>query len=217
MAQSYYVIELTLKWLILLLAGLALLMVLAFVGGYGAAWSVFRAEGGLVEATPTPRVLSVELPEETEPKVVLSEATPVPPRPTLVPRAGGSSVGKQKLSESPVPTHTVPAKTPTRAPTPRPTATPKARATKSPKKAAATVFWVQVLASRHIEAIEKARRMLVEIGFPNDHHRVIESRVAGGGTLLKLRVGPFPDHESAERVRSRLQKKKFPDAWVVKP
>ncbi len=40
MAPSYYVIELTGRWLTILLAALALVMVLAFAFGYGAAWSV---------------------------------------------------------------------------------------------------------------------------------------------------------------------------------
>lgn len=219
MAQSYYVIELTFKWLVVLLLGLAVLIILAFAGGYGAAWSVFRADHAEVVATPTPGISSVEVPKDTGPEVVLSEATPVALKPTLVPHRESQTQARQPASgQAPTPTAETRSE-----PTPVPVRkaetkeTVAARAGESAKKNTPLMFWVQVLASRHIGAIEKARKRLVEAGFPNDHHRVIESRVAGGGVLLKLRVGPFPDHRSADRVRNRLQKQKFPDAWVVSP
>ena len=43
------------------------------------------------------------------------------------------------------------------------------------------------------------------------------ARVAGGDELHKLRVGPFPDRESADRVAERMRASGFPDAWIVAP
>ena len=204
MSPTYYVIELTPRWLTVLLLALAALMVLAFVGGYGAAWSVMGDGGEVAERAPQTGEAAVEtkvVEASTGPEVVQSVATPVPAEPTIVPG---------------------PAQTPSPTPTPRPEPTPvppkpTATATAHAVESAGAPFWVQVLASGNIQAIEKARRRLVEVGFPNANHKVSESRVAGGGVLLKLRVGPFPDRRSASRVMTRMQQSGFPDAWVVSP
>ena len=73
MAPTYYVIELTARWLTVLLVALALVMVLAFVFGYGAAWSVLSAGPPGTEtmvselgATPTPTLVEVEITEVPE-------------------------------------------------------------------------------------------------------------------------------------------------------
>jgi len=107
MSRSYYVIELSARWLTVLLVALALVMVLAFALGYGAAWSVLSGDGSAEEgitalraaATPTeiPEVV-IPTPEETREE----EVQPTPePEPTATP--------------SPEPTAP---------PTPRPTGTP---------------------------------------------------------------------------------------------
>ena len=107
MSRSYYVIELSARWLTVLLVALALVMVLAFALGYGAARSVMSGEAGhggeltALQAAPT----------ETEiPEVVIPTEIPRPEaRPTSTPR--------------PEPTATS-TPDPTRPPTPAPTATP---------------------------------------------------------------------------------------------
>jgi len=214
MGETYYVVELTLKWLILLLVGLALLIVLAFAGGYGAAWSVLSAENegvSTVKSEPKDVLETEEIKDEKENAVVASVATPVlppptitpaPKRPTKVPTSSPVKNAGNVVKPSPVP--------PKKVKSPQ-TKKAGAGATKSGE------FWVQVLASRHQESIEKIRKKLVDAGFPYDHQRVIRKRAAGGGILLKLRVGPFPDHSSASRVKERLRKKKFDDAWVIAP
>ena len=60
MGRSYYVIELSARWLTVLLVALALLMVTAFSLGYGAAWSVKKCPVGAGgrEASPTPVVMT---------------------------------------------------------------------------------------------------------------------------------------------------------------
>ena len=94
MSRSYYVIELSARWLTVLLVALAVVMVVAFALGYGAAWSVLNAErktGQItaLQAAATP----TEIPEVVIPTVIaaaavapamteISTATPRPPTPT---------------------------------------------------------------------------------------------------------------------------------------
>jgi cell division septation protein DedD len=211
MSRTYYVIELTPRWLAILLVVLAGLMVLAFVGGYGAAWSTLggsvarSVEKGVSES----EITEVEIEDPRESEIVASVATPDPVKPTVTPGV---------VAVEP---------TPTPAPSPKPTVRPQATATPKPSPIPASStpsppimdegFQVQVVASSHIQTIEKARRKVVDLGFPNSEHHIVETRVAGGGILLKLRVGPFPDHDSAQRVMRRMQAGGFPDAWVVRP
>ena len=190
MAPTYYVIELTARWLTVLLVALALVMVLAFVFGYGAAWSVLTAgqPGGETTVgelsfspTPTPvEVVITAVPAES----TVQEATRVPQTAT---------------------------------PEPQPTATPEPRPTSRREQGKVEGFWVQVLASSKPATIEAARGRLSNLGFGADNQRVETSRVAGGNELLKLRVGPFPDRESADRVAERMRDSGFPDAWIVAP
>jgi len=208
MSKTYYVIELTPRWLAILLVAMAALMVLAFVGGYGAAWSTLGGPVGtgvMPVATQEGEIAEVKIEKPQGAEIVASVATPDPPKPTVTPIV-------DMVEPTPVPEPTA---TPQPTAIPQPTAVPTVAAPKSPPKAAG--FQVQVLASSRIQAIEKARRQLVDVGFPNSEHHVVETRVAGGGILLKLRIGPFPDHASAERVMRRMQAGGFPDAWVVKP
>jgi cell division septation protein DedD len=186
MSRSYYVIELSARWLTVLLVALAVVMVLAFALGYGAAWSVLsseRPETGMAAlraaATPT------EIPEVVIPTPI--GEPPEEPTPTPEP------------TEMPTPEPTTP-------PTPRPSPT-----------AAVTDFFVQVLASSHEATVEGARDRLVGLGFPRANQQVITVRNPGSAALFKLRLGPFPDRSSAERVAQRMSAAGFPDAWVVAP
>lgn len=188
MAPSYYVIELTGRWLTILLAALALVMVLAFAFGYGAAWSVLSEQPA---GSPQPVVAGAASPTPTPAEVLISA-----------------------VAEDPTP-KAAPTQTPTETPLPaKPTPEPE------PTKAPAAVtdgFWVQVLASTSDGAVENARKRLAELGFAREHQSVIRSPGPGGNELLKLRVGPFPDRPSAERVVKRMQSSGFSDAWVVAP
>ena len=187
MSRSYYVIELSARWLTVLLVALALVMVVAFGLGYGAAWSVLSekdsAEEGLTAlqaaATPPP-IPEVVIPTPEKPAQGAPEPTPEP----------------------------------TATPEPEPTATPLPRPTATP---AATDFFVQVLASSSSSAVEEARTRLEGLGFPRDHQRVITMANPGSATLYKLRIGPFPERASADRVSQRMSAAGFPDSWVVAP
>jgi len=191
MSQSYYVIELSARWLTVLLVALAVVMVLAFGLGYGAAWSVLSDErtneDGLTAlraaATPT------SIPEVVIPTPLSAPQDEVEPTP----------------EPTPEPTAT-PEPEPTAPPTPRPTAPP-----------AVTDFFVQVLASSKLPTVEEARTKLEGLGFPRDHQHLITVQNPGSAALYKLRVGPFIDRASAERVSQRMGAAGFPDSWVVAP
>jgi cell division septation protein DedD len=183
-APTYYVIELSPRWLTVLLVALALVMVLAFAFGYGAAWSVLADQGRSPEGMVARAAALPPTPTPTAAPV----GTPIPPtptvRPTLIP--------------------------------PRPTGTPVPTAAPSPRPIA-DGYWVQVLASSSRQPIQDAAQRLEELGFPRRNQDVASSPVAGGNQLHKLRVGPFPDRGSADRVVRRMRGSGFPDAWVVVP
>ncbi len=198
MSRSYYVIELSARWLTVLLVALALLMVFAFSLGYGAARSVGGDSAEVfVESVPTPLINEEVIPDPTPVQPAQTATGPVA---TPTPR--------------PMPPTAAPPTAPPATPTPKnklkPTATPRP----APK---ADGFYVQLLASSKQASIEEARTRLVGLGFDREHQQVVHSEVAGGNTLHKLRVGPFPERASADRVVQRMRTNGFPDAWVVAP
>ncbi len=191
MAPTYYVIELSPRWLTILLVALALVMVLAFAFGYGAAWSVLAAS---------------------------------PPPPGAGPLAAASATAtptplEQVIETVPEPTATVVPATPPSLPPSTPSPVPTAAAPPTPQRSASQgdEFWVQVLASSSRDNLGEAAEKLTGLGFGPEHRQVITATVAGGNVLYKLRVGPFPDRESADRVARRMRASGYPDAWVVTP
>jgi len=184
MSRSYYVIELSARWLTVLLIALALIMVIAFALGYGAAWSVLTAEQ-----------------TEGEMTALQAAATPTEITEVVIPTSVPTSAAKPTQTSTPSPTATPP---------PEPTATPT-------PTAAATEFFVQVLASAQQQSVEAAQSRLEDLGFASDHQHLITVQNAGAGVLYKLRIGPFPDRSSADRVAQRMSSAGFPDAWVVVP
>jgi len=204
MSRTYYQIELSSTMLTVLLVLLAGLLVVSFVLGYGAAWSMFHdgtTSDPAVDLVPTGMT-----PTPTPEEVVVLAPSPVGEVPTRAPAGGLSATPRQPATATPKP--------------PSPTTTP----TKKPPQPKPTTgvdvdgnFWVQVLATSRRGTAEDARAQLEELGFPADHQQVVETRVAGGKRLFKVRVGPFPDRESASRVMRRMRTSGFSDAWVVVP
>jgi cell division septation protein DedD len=196
MAPSYYVIELTARWLAALLVTLALVMILAFVFGYGAAWSVLEHEArppkpapaGLPTATPTPTPVELRV-------------APPDPAPTATPWVEPVALPEPEATEVPAPA---------------PTATPRPQATAVPETVEEG-YWVQVLASTSADTVARAQATLEKQGFTADRQLVVRGPDGAGNELLKLRVGPFPDHASADRVAKRMQGSGFSGAWVVAP
>ncbi len=197
MPPTYYQIEVSARWLTALLVALALLLVLAFAFGYGAAWSVL-ADRGAGAGSPGIRAAgAAPIPEQ----VILPTPSPIVPTaaPTVIPTAA-------------------PTTAPTQVPTSRPTATQPPSPTPAPTATSGpTMFWVQVVAVSDRKGLADARAKVGELGFPADHQQVAQARTAGGNVLYKLRVGPFPDRTSADRVSDRMRAAGFPDAWVVTP
>jgi len=186
MSRSYYVIELSARWLTVLLVALALVMIVAFALGYGAAWSVLTAEQPAGEMT-----------------ALQAAATPTDIPEMVIPTAIADATARPAATATPTATPRPPSPTPT---TPPPTATP-----------ATTDFFVQVLASSRSASVESARTKLEGLGFPRENQHLITVQDAGSPTLYKLRLGPFPDRGSADRVAQRMSAAGFPDAWVVAP
>jgi len=196
MAPSYYVIELTARWLAALLVALALVMILAFVFGYGAAWSVVERSSRPLQ--PTPSVAPAGTPTRTPVEVRVAGGGPAPTStPWLAP------------TEVPEPLETA-------TPEPEPTATPRPRPTAPPDEAAEG-FWVQVLASTSPDTVNRAQASREKLGFDAERQLVVRGEDSDGNELLKLRVGPFPDHASADRVAKRMQGSGYSGAWVVAP
>jgi cell division septation protein DedD len=196
MAPTYYVIELTARWLAALLVTLALVMILAFVFGYGAAWSVLEHE-----ARPTQPVKAAAAVSTPTPTPVELRVAPPDPAPTATPW---------------LPATEVPEPEPTEIPEPAPTATPRPRPTATPEPVEEG-YWVQVLASTSADTVARAQATLEKQGFTADRQLVVRGPDSAGNELLKLRVGPFPDHASADRVAKRMQGSGFSGAWVVAP
>ena len=186
MSRSYYVIELSARWLTVLLIALALVMVVAFALGYGAAWSVLTAEQ-----------------KPTEMTALQAAATPTDIPEVVIPTAVVDATAEPTATATSTPTEAPPEPTPT---TPPPTATP-----------AVTDFFVQVLASSRSDSVESAQTKLEGLGFPRENQHLITVQDPGAATLYKLRLGPFPDRSSADRVAQRMSAAGFPDAWVVAP
>jgi cell division protein FtsN len=113
---------------------------------------------------------------------------------------------------------------PTAVPTPEVVATPISAATQAPvpterPKALPTVVaarraeprWVQVVALGKREQAEGVRTRVVALGYTP--RQVLVQPAAGG--KFRVRVGPFPDVESAGRVAARLRAEGFGGTFVV--
>jgi cell division protein FtsN len=72
---------------------------------------------------------------------------------------------------------------------------------------------VQVAAFAKHEQAEGVKNRVVALGF-TPKQAVVE---AAGSGKFRVRVGPFPDGESAGRVAARLRAEGFGGAFVVRP
>jgi cell division protein FtsN len=98
------------------------------------------------------------------------------------------------------------------APAPPPVATERPKAVPTGAAAAkAEPRWVQVAALGKREQAEGVRNRVVALGYTP--RQVLVQSVAGG--KFRVRVGPFPDVESAGRVAARLRAEGFGGAFVV--
>lgn len=186
--RRYFEIIITGRQLAALVAGVALLVAVAF--GLGVWVRLLQPA-----APPLHEVIAVA-PAPT----VLSETAAVPPVRSAVP------------TPEPPPT---PAPTASPISAPPPTEMPKAQPTpaagislpKSPGR------WVQVAAFGKRDQADGVRNRVVALGYTP---KQVIIQPTGGGKY-RVRVGPFPDEESAGRVMARLRAEGFGGAFVVKP
>ncbi len=224
MNRVYYEIQMTARQLTVALVLLAIALIGAFLLGYGAGVSVSGHAAGSTAAGPPGPVAEVVITPPPQVTASVAEARP----PTATPRPAATATPRPTataVAHTPAPRVTKPTATATPRPKPSPTR-PPAGSVGTHKSSAPPGrpmvprregFWVQVLAARHPEAIAKARTQLVGLDFPKNHHWVLQAPTAEGAVLYKLRIGPFPDRPSAERVAVRMRNAGFPDAWVVVP
>ena len=155
------------------------------------------------------------------PTPATAAAPPLPqtPTPTLTPAVTPAVAPTPTPTLAQTPTQGLPrSQTPTVAPTapsPAPAATgfppsPSPRPT-APVVAAGSL-WVQVGSLSQAQQGEGLRLRVLAMGFAPE--QVVVVRAADG--RYRVRLGPFPDEESAGRVLARIRPQGFPDAFLVR-
>jgi cell division protein FtsN len=185
--SRYFEIIITGRQLAALVAGVALLVAVAF--GLGVSVRLLQP------AAPPPHEVIAVVPTPT-----------VVPTSAAVPAVSGVAATPEPLPPTPTATP-APSTAPTEKPKPQPTA---AAGVPLPKSAGR---WVQVAALGKRDQAEGVRNRVVALGYTP---KQVVVQPAGGGKF-RVRVGPFPDGESAGRVTARLRAEGFSGAFVVKP
>ncbi len=134
-----------------------------------------------------PPVLPADIAAATPPAVATAVASPSPEPQAPIPVAAAPAA----TARPPMPTVT---------PRPKPTATPQPRS------------WIQVTSLSRADQAEGVRQRVIALGFRAEQVLVL----AGTGGKYRVRLGPFPDQESASRVAARLQASGFPDAFTLR-
>ncbi len=215
MRPSYFVIELSTRWLIALVVALALSLIMAFAFGYGAAWSVLSSpideQPDTIVASPTPTPIEERIGTTPTPKTNIQPTATA----TATPRQNAQPTAKPTAKPTQTP-RVIPTKTPTVTPVPV-SQRPKPTATATVEQPASGGFYVQVLAGSVRSSLGASERKLADLGFDSSRQHIMVSTLGNGEELFKLRIGPFPDRESADRVANRMRNSGFKDAWVAAP
>lgn len=215
MGEKHFEIIMSGRQMALLIAALTGLMLVAF--GLGVTVGLLQphgdrhgagqeegptvvAEPALVTATAPPGWAGVtdEVPPTAIPPTVVS------PEPTSLPEPSPSP----EVVPPPEPT---PAPSPTSAPA-VPTPPPPREPTPTAVAHSAVGIWVQVGALSQARQGEGLRQRVVALGFAPE--QVVVSRGPDG--RYRVRLGPFPDEESAGRIIARVRTQGFPDAFMVR-
>lgn len=128
-------------------------------------------------------------------------ATPAQEEPAGLPEPSPTPAGEPSPEATAAPT---PAPATPTAPSPSPG--PTARVT------AVVKIWIQVASLSQAQQGEGLKQRVLAMGFAPD--QVVVVRAADG--RYRVRVGPFPDEESAGRVIARIRTQGLPDAFLVR-
>ena len=212
---SYFEITITGRQMAAAVAGVAVLVLAAFgigivVGGRGGS-APAETDAGMVAVAPEPALHAVGAVQTASPAVVPGEPTPGATPASPAEEADGRALS----TAAPAQASAAPILVPTAVPTPSPTAVP----TRPPAPSHTAVGargsgeWVQVGALVQQAAAERVRRRVLELGY-TPVQVVVQ---LGEDGKYRVRVGPLPDIESAQRVAARLRTNGFAGAFVVKP
>ena len=152
---------------------------------------------------------------EQVPIAEISLTTPTFPTPVLEPYpspAPAATLPPIPFESAPLPTSdAVPA---TEVPEPpSPTAVPPTPTVVAPTAAPAPAGrWVQVAALSRKDQADGVRTRVIAAGFTAAQVVVLPASAGN----YRVRLGPFPDEESARRVAARLKAGDFPGAFVVR-
>ena len=185
--RRYFEIIITGRQLAWLVAGVALLVAVAF--GLGVSVRLLQPAAlpsrDVAATAPLPTVVP-EIAEARPTAIAAPTAEPPTPAPTVTP---------------------VPSPVSTEGPKAQPTAAAGMPAPKGQGR------WVQVAALGKRDEADGVRNRVVALGY-TPKQAVVQPI---GGGKFRVRVGPFPDGESAGRVMARLRAEGFSRAYVVKP
>ncbi|EJC65042.1 SPOR domain-containing protein [Alcaligenes ammonioxydans] len=135
-----------------------------------------------------------------------------------LPSIGSESAGQPEARRTPAPTVAAPAVTPSAPSAPAPAASkPAAPAPAAPPAAAkpattSTPYYLQAGAFRNTADAEAMKARLLMLGF----NASVQSAQVNGGTVNRVRLGPFKGIDEMNRARSRLAEEKI-DTSVVRP
>lgn len=160
-------------------------------------------DGAAVSGKPSPSPVQAAALEQANGgprQTPAGRASPgIPQVPTKASITGEGAVAERQATKAP----------PTGAALLRPPVPPVAAVATTPRPAAR---WVQVAAEATRSRAQGVRNRVVAAGFSANQVVVLP----GPGGLVRVRVGPFPDEESAGRVAARLHGKGFTQAFVVR-
>jgi cell division septation protein DedD len=208
----------------------ALLLFVLLIGALGIAYFLGLMTGlsgrrggaeqmALAGGTPTPTPEALEFPRAVRgvspgkgavrpaaPTVPAVTPSPGPPSSTSLANPGPTATpGLQMFDDGP------PAARVTAVPAP---AAPRAKVP-APRAAepAASAFWVQALSANSEKEAHAKRDRLAAHGFPS----TVVPGPGPHGRVYRVRVGPFPNREEAQKAASRLKAREKLEPWIVPP
>ncbi len=221
MGEKHFEIIMSGRQMTLVIAAVVGLLLVAF--GLGVTVGLLEPGGGSGQSAQSPapvvpaepELVPAPFPDAWTGLPQQAQATPALEEPAGLPEpspAGEPSPGATAAST------VAPAPAPTPAPTPAPALAPATLAAPPPSPrptvgvGAAAGIWIQVGSLSQAQQGEGLKLRVVAMGFAPD--QVVVVRAADG--RYRVRVGPFPDEESAGRVIARIRTQGLPDAFLVR-